>query len=115
MKTIALYATDTMADWEYSYLVAGIAMAREQAPGRYQLKILSDGGGDVCVPVGAADGWSETGVGQAVPFSMVCVNVGYADVGSATGAAVGGSVIVTQLQQSFGQSTSSDTVPTPAP
>ena len=24
MKTIALYATDTMADWEYSYLVAGI-------------------------------------------------------------------------------------------
>lgn len=47
MKTIALYATDTMADWEYSYLVAGIAMAREQEPDRYQLKILSDGGGDV--------------------------------------------------------------------
>jgi putative intracellular protease/amidase len=47
MKTIALYATDTMADWEYSYLVAGIAMAREQGDERYQLKVVSDGGGEV--------------------------------------------------------------------
>jgi hypothetical protein len=30
----------------------------------------SDGGGDVCGPVGAADGWSETGVGHAVAFSV---------------------------------------------
>src|SRR5689334_22415424 len=27
MTTVALYATDTMADWEYGYLVAGLAMA----------------------------------------------------------------------------------------
>ncbi|WP_338887637.1 DJ-1/PfpI family protein [Rhodococcus sovatensis] len=47
MKTIALYATDTMADWEYSYIVAGIAMAREQGSDRYRLQVLSDGGGAV--------------------------------------------------------------------
>ncbi len=47
MKTIALYATDTMADWEYGYLVAGIAMARQQGSNRYQLKVVSDGGGEV--------------------------------------------------------------------
>lgn len=47
MKTIALYATDTMADWEYAYLVAGVAMAREQGSDRYQLKVVSDGGGQV--------------------------------------------------------------------
>lgn len=47
MKTIALYATDTMADWEYGYLVAGIAMARAQGSDKYQLKVVSDGGGAV--------------------------------------------------------------------
>ncbi|WP_072805737.1 DJ-1/PfpI family protein [Rhodococcoides yunnanense] len=47
MKTIALYATDTMADWEYGYLVAGIAMARAQGSDRYQLRVVSDGGGEV--------------------------------------------------------------------
>jgi putative intracellular protease/amidase len=47
MSTIVLYATDTMADWEYSYLVAGIAMAREQGDDRYELRVLSDGGQEV--------------------------------------------------------------------
>nr|WP_296771622.1 DJ-1/PfpI family protein [Rhodococcus sp. (in: high G+C Gram-positive bacteria)] len=47
MKTIALYATDTMADWEYGYLVAGVAMAREQGDDRYQLTVVSDGGDEV--------------------------------------------------------------------
>ncbi|ORI25346.1 DJ-1/PfpI family protein [Rhodococcus sp. 1168] len=47
MKTIALYALDTMADWEYGYLVAGIAMARQQGSSRYELKVVSDGGGAV--------------------------------------------------------------------
>jgi len=46
-KNIVLYATDTMADWEYSYLVAGIAMANEQGDERYRLLVLSDGGGQV--------------------------------------------------------------------
>lgn len=43
MKTIALYATDTMADWEYSYITTGIAMAREQGNDHYELKVVSDG------------------------------------------------------------------------
>lgn len=47
MKTIVLYATDTMADWEYAYITTGIAMAREQGSDRFQLKTLSDGGGNV--------------------------------------------------------------------
>lgn len=27
MKTVILYATDTMADWEYGHLLAGLTMA----------------------------------------------------------------------------------------
>ncbi|WP_186627477.1 DJ-1/PfpI family protein [Rhodococcus sp. BP22] len=47
MKTIALYALDTMADWEYGYFVAGVAMARQSDPDRYQLAVVSDGSGEV--------------------------------------------------------------------
>lgn len=43
MSTIALYATDTMADWEYAYITTGIAMARGQGNAKYQLKVVSDG------------------------------------------------------------------------
>ncbi|GGG23704.1 glutamine amidotransferase [Rhodococcoides trifolii] len=43
MKTVALYAMDTMADWEYSYIVAGLTMAAEFAPDRYRLVVASDG------------------------------------------------------------------------
>lgn len=43
MSTIALYATDTMADWEYAYVTAGIAMAEQGAPGRFRLAVASDG------------------------------------------------------------------------
>lgn len=42
MRDIVLYATDTMADWEYAYLTAGIGIAQEQAPGRFRLRVLSD-------------------------------------------------------------------------
>lgn len=44
MTTIALYATDTMADWEYGYLTAGLAMAREQDPEANRLIIASETG-----------------------------------------------------------------------
>ncbi|MGV8872006.1 MAG: DJ-1/PfpI family protein [Rhodococcus sp. (in: high G+C Gram-positive bacteria)] len=44
MATIALYATDTMADWEYGYLTAGLAMAREQDPDANRLIIASETG-----------------------------------------------------------------------
>ncbi|MDI9896277.1 DJ-1/PfpI family protein [Rhodococcus sp. IEGM 1381] len=44
MTTIALYATDTMADWEYGYLTAGLAMAREQDPDANRLIVASETG-----------------------------------------------------------------------
>ena len=47
MTTLALYATDTMADWEYSYLVAGLAMAREQDPDAHRLLVASESGDPV--------------------------------------------------------------------
>ncbi|MFP5282850.1 MAG: DJ-1/PfpI family protein [Actinomycetes bacterium] len=43
MQDVVLYATDTMADWEYAYLTAGLALAGEQEPDRFRLRVLSDG------------------------------------------------------------------------
>ncbi len=42
MKNIVLYATDTMADWEYGYLLAGLTMAEQATPGRFTLIVASD-------------------------------------------------------------------------
>lgn len=42
MKTVILYATDTMADWEYGHLLAGLTMAEQAAPGRFKLVVASD-------------------------------------------------------------------------
>lgn len=47
MQDVVLYATDTMADWEYAYLTAGLAMADQQQPGRFRLRVLADGHGVV--------------------------------------------------------------------
>ena len=47
MTTIALYATNTMADWEYGYLIAGLAMAREQNPDAHRLLVASESGDPV--------------------------------------------------------------------
>ncbi len=44
MKDVVLYATDTMADWEYGYLVAGLAMAEQELPGRFRLRVLGAAG-----------------------------------------------------------------------
>ena len=44
MTTIALHATDTMADWEYGYLTAGLAMAREQDSDANRLIVVSETG-----------------------------------------------------------------------
>ena len=43
MQDVILYATDTMADWEYGYLTAGLTMGGEQQPDRFRLRVLSDG------------------------------------------------------------------------
>ena len=37
MQTIALYTTDTMADWEYAYLTTQITAAEQIRPGRFRL------------------------------------------------------------------------------
>lgn len=44
MRDVVLYATDTMADWEYAYLTVGLAMADEMAPDRYRLRVASQTG-----------------------------------------------------------------------
>ena len=36
MKNVVLYGTDTMADWEYAYLTAGLTIAAEQGDDRYR-------------------------------------------------------------------------------
>jgi putative intracellular protease/amidase len=46
-STVVFYATDTMADWEYGYLLAGFAMAEAQAPGRFRVVVASADGGPV--------------------------------------------------------------------
>ena len=40
MSDVVLYATDTMADWEYAYLTAGLAWVDD---GRFRLRVLGDG------------------------------------------------------------------------
>ena len=43
-QTVVFYAADTMADWEYGYVLAGLAMAEEQAPGRFRVLVASADG-----------------------------------------------------------------------
>ena len=47
MQDVILYATDTMADWEYGYLTAGLTMANEMEPDRFRLRVLADGQSEV--------------------------------------------------------------------
>lgn len=42
-RTIALYVTETMADWEYAYLTTQIAQAEAAKPGRFSLVLVGDG------------------------------------------------------------------------
>ena len=42
--TVVFYATDTMSDWEYGYLLAGFAMAEGQVPGRFRVVVASADG-----------------------------------------------------------------------
>jgi putative intracellular protease/amidase len=44
MADVVLYATDTMADWEYGYLTAGLAWAGDE---RFRLRVLGAGPGPV--------------------------------------------------------------------
>lgn len=46
-KRIAVYATDTMADWEYAYLTTLVARARQVKPESCELRFVGDGKADV--------------------------------------------------------------------
>ncbi len=42
-RVIALYTTDTMADWEYAYLTTQVTTAESIRPGRFRLLLVGDG------------------------------------------------------------------------
>lgn len=42
-RMIALYATETMADWEFAYLTTQVAQAEAIRPGRFDLTLAGDG------------------------------------------------------------------------
>lgn len=42
VKKVVLYAMETMADWEYAYLAAGISMAQQGGNARYELVTASE-------------------------------------------------------------------------
>ena len=42
-KKIALYTTDTMADWEYAYITTTITTAEANQPGQFELLLVGDG------------------------------------------------------------------------
>ena len=44
MADVVLYATDTMADWEYAYVTSGLAWAED---GRFRLRVLGERPGPV--------------------------------------------------------------------
>ena len=44
MADVVLYATDTMADWEYGHLTAGLAWVDD---GRFRLRVVGDGDASV--------------------------------------------------------------------
>ncbi|MDN5760928.1 MAG: DJ-1/PfpI family protein [Microlunatus sp.] len=41
-ELIVFYATDTMADWEYGYLLAGLALANQETPGRFGVVVAAE-------------------------------------------------------------------------
>ncbi|WJY97313.1 DJ-1/PfpI family protein [Corynebacterium fournieri] len=42
MRTIAIYATETMADWEFAYLTTQIAEAEAAVPGRFRVAFVGE-------------------------------------------------------------------------
>ena len=61
--TVVFYATDTMADWEYGYLLAGFAMAQGQDPTRFRVLVASADGEPV-TSMGGLRVTPETSLGQ---------------------------------------------------
>ena len=47
MKNIAIYATETMSDWEYAYLTTQVAEAEAQVPDRFKVLFVGESLGAV--------------------------------------------------------------------
>lgn len=43
MRDIVIYATDTMADWEFAYLTTEVARAEQAKPGRFRVRFAGEG------------------------------------------------------------------------
>ncbi|UVJ39960.1 DJ-1/PfpI family protein [Arthrobacter sp. CJ23] len=64
---MVLYATDTMADWEYGYVIAGITMAEQTMPGRFRLVVASDSQGKPVRTMGGLQVLPDTHVSELNP------------------------------------------------
>src|SRR5689334_15917915 len=42
--TIVFYATETMSDWEYGYVLAGLQLAEQQRHGRFRIVVAAEDG-----------------------------------------------------------------------
>jgi putative intracellular protease/amidase len=78
MRDIVLYATDTMADWEYGYLTSGITWAEEAAPGRFRLRVLGDGSAEVTTK-GRLRVRTDGAIGEADPADIALLVLPGAD------------------------------------
>jgi putative intracellular protease/amidase len=78
MRDIVLYATDTMADWEYGYLTSGITWAEDAAPGRFRLRVLGDGGAEVTTK-GRLRVRTDGAIGEADPANVALLVLPGAD------------------------------------
>jgi putative intracellular protease/amidase len=67
--TVVFYATDTMADWEYGYLLAGLTMANEQAPGSFRVLVASVDG-DAVTSKGGLRVTPEVSLGDVDPAGI---------------------------------------------
>ena len=81
IRTIALYTTETMADWEYAYLTTQIAGAEQLKPGRFRLLLVGDGLepvhtlGNLPLTLEAERGVTTTSGIHAVPFTAEVMRI----------------------------------------
>ncbi len=70
MGTVVLYGLDTMADWEYAYLTAGLTVAAEQGDDRYRFVTAGPTGTTQVTTTGRLRVLLDTELDQ-VPFEAI--------------------------------------------
>jgi putative intracellular protease/amidase len=73
MKDVVLYAIDTMADWEYGYLTAGLSMAEGMNPGRFRLLVAADGTVDEVRTMGGLRVHPDLAIGDVDPSQVAAL------------------------------------------